>query len=250
MRDNLQQDKRAQVLGCYIDRVDMQEALDRIALFIKQGRSAMVVTLNAEIIYRAMEYQELQTAINRAELITPDGIGVIWAGKILGLSFPERVTGIDLLHALCRQAAENKWRLFLLGAAPQVAEQAGAKLAEEFPGLIICGVRDGYFKEQEEDDLIDAINKARPDIVAVALGAPKQEFWMSKYKNVIKASVMIGVGGSLDVLSGLKKRAPQWIIKLNMEWLYRLLCEPGRWKRQMALPLFIIMVLKRKLFAD
>jgi len=210
----------------------------------------MVITLNAEMIYRAVYDQELQSIINRAALITPDGIGVIWAGKILGLSFPERVTGIDLLYSLCRQAADKKWRIFLFGAAPLVADLAGEKLREEFPGLIICGVQDGYFSEQEEAGIVDAINEAKPDILAVALGSPKQELWMDKYKHDLSSAVMIGVGGSLDVLSGRKKRAPKRFIKMNLEWLYRLICEPGRLKRQIALPLFMIRVLKSKYFVN
>lgn len=248
MQDNVPGHNRAALLGCYIDRVDMQQALNRIEGYINDKQSASVVTLNAEIIYRALKDQELHAIINRAALVTPDGVGILWAGKILGVPFPDRVTGIDLLYALCRQAALKKWSIYLLGAGPSVAQQAGDRLQAEFAGLNICGIRDGYFSEQEEPRIIEEINQARPDIIAVGLGAPKQEFWIDRHRHQLHAAVMIGVGGSLDVLAGVKQRAPDWAIKLNLEWLYRLVREPSRIKRQMALPLFVLTVLRHKFF--
>ena len=248
MQDGRINYNRASMLGCSIDQVDMRQTLLRIGELIEQGDPAIVITLNAEIIYRALENPKLRSIINRAALVTPDGVGVIWAGKILGLVFPERVTGIDLLHVLCGQAAVKQWRIFLLGAAPQVAEQAAKRLMDEYPGLMICGFRDGYFSEQEEAALLEDINGTRPDIVAVALGSPKQEYWMDKHQQAIKTSVMLGVGGSLDVLAGIKKRAPDWVIRMNLEWLYRLICEPSRWRRQLVLPMFVIRVIKSKYF--
>jgi N-acetylglucosaminyldiphosphoundecaprenol N-acetyl-beta-D-mannosaminyltransferase len=248
MEDKLPNRDRAEVLGCYIDLVDMEQALSRIEAFINHKHTAEVMTLNSEIIYRARQDHALKTIINRTALVTPDGIGVLWAGKKLGTQFPERVTGIDLLQALCRQAAAKEWRIFFLGAAPEVAQQAADRLRQEFTGLNICGVQDGYFGLHEEADIIEEINRTQPDIIAVGFGAPKQEFWIDRHRHQLQAPVMIGVGGSLDVLAGVKKRAPQWVINLNLEWLYRLVREPSRWKRQLSLPLFVWAVLQHKYF--
>jgi len=202
--------------------------------------------LNAEIVYQAQEDPELLNIINEADLVTPDGIGIVWAGQKLGYPLRERVTGIDLLYNLCAEAAQEGWKIYFLGAAPGVAEAAARQLCFTYPGLKICGWHDGYFSDEEVNGIINNIRELQPDLLFVALGAPKQEFWIKQYKQEINVPVLIGVGGSFDVVAGIKERAPKWMIKANLEWLYRLLKEPSRFKRQLALPKFVMLVLKKK----
>ncbi|MDR1160095.1 MAG: WecB/TagA/CpsF family glycosyltransferase [Syntrophomonadaceae bacterium] len=249
MQDSLTAKNRIDILGCCIDKVTMEQALETIEKLVQNKQPAPIVTLNAEIIYRAYKDQNLRRVINQAALITPDGIGAVWAGKILGHPFPERVAGIDLFYSICKRAVEKKWRIFLLGASPGIAEMAAEKMRADFAGVNICGVQDGYFKTETIPYIIEQINNSRPDILAVGLGSPKQEYWISKYKDQINVSVFIGLGGSFDVIAGIKKRAPGWIIRLNLEWLYRLIKEPSRFKRQLALPLFAWTVFKYRFHA-
>ncbi|MGI6413273.1 MAG: WecB/TagA/CpsF family glycosyltransferase [Syntrophomonadaceae bacterium] len=233
------------ILGCQLDAVDMREALDRIENMVKNRRVAsQVITLNAEMAVHAFDNPQLQGVINRAALVTPDGIGIIWAAKRMGYQLPVRVTGIDLVYHLCQMAAKNGYKVFLLGARPGIAEMASAQLVKRYPNLNICGYQDGYFNNSEE--VIKRIKDLAPDILLVALGSPKQELWINAYKDQIKVPVSIGVGGSFDVVSGAKKRAPKLFIRLNMEWLYRLIKEPSRIKRQLVLPRFVWMVMKNR----
>lgn len=238
--------EKALILGAHVDIVDFEQALQRIKQLITAGTPAHIITLNAEILYLAKENEDLLKIINAADLVTPDGIGIVWAGKKLGYSFTERVTGIDLLYKICAAAAQESWRIYLLGAAPTVAETAADKLAQQYPGLKICGHHDGYFAADETDRIIKDIKESRPDILFVALGAPKQEFWIKEHKEELAVPVSIGVGGSFDVVAGIKERAPEWAIKANLEWLYRLVKEPSRIKRQLVLPKFMVEVLKQK----
>lgn len=238
---------KADILGCQVDLVDSRSALERIKKFIEHRQHAHVITLNAEIVYEAQDNQELKTIINHADMVTPDGIGIVWGGRQLGHNIKERVTGIDLLYKICEQAVENKWKLYLLGASPGIADKAAAKLEESYPGLNIVGTRHGYFNDNDMETIIKDIQSKEADILFVALGAPRQEYWIREYKDILKVPVNIGVGGSFDVIAGEKKRAPQWMIKLNIEWLYRLISEPSRIKRQMALPKFAALIIKEKL---
>lgn len=240
------QNSKAVILGCMIDRVNRIQALQHIGKLIAEDRPGQIITLNAEIVYQAQKSPALREIINNASLVTPDGIGVVWGGRQLGCPFPERVTGIDLLQTLCQEAASHEWPVFLLGAAPGIADEAARQLSQRYPGLPVCGTHHGYFQERETQMVLDAIKKARPRILFVALGAPRQEFWIHTHMEELQVPVNIGVGGSFDVAAGLKKRAPEWIIRLNLEWLYRLLAEPSRWKRQLALPCFVLAILRTR----
>lgn len=237
---------KIEILGCYIDEVDNKSALKKAEDLILKGVPAHVITLNAEIAYAASDDDELKDIINQADLVTPDGIGIVWAARRKGHDLKERVTGIEMVYNLCRLAQEKGYKVFMLGAAPGVAEKAAQNLIKTYPGLIVCGTRDGYFKEEEIDQVVDEIKKASPHILLVALGAPKQEFFIRKHKDRLGVPLCLGVGGSFDVISGEKKRAPRFMIKLNLEWLYRLLSEPARIKRQMALPKFVFKTLREK----
>lgn len=237
---------KIEILGCNIDIVDSKEALRKAEEIIMQGIPAQVITLNAEIAYAASNDENLRKVINEAALVTPDGIGIVWAARRKGCHLKERVTGIDMVYNLCYLASHKGYKIFMLGAAPGVADEAGKKLQEMYPGLIICGSRDGYFKEEEIGEVIRQVREAAPDILMVALGAPKQEFFINRYLKELGVPLCLGVGGSFDVIAGIKKRAPSFMIKLNLEWLYRLLSEPSRFKRQLALPKFVVKVLKEE----
>lgn len=238
---------KAEIMGCKIDIVNNNQALEIIEDIIREGKPGQVITLNAEIVYQARENRPLRELINRARLVTPDGIGIVWGGRQLGYHFPERVTGIDLVAAVCNRAAERCWKVYLLGAAPGVADKAAQELQKRFPGLNICGTQHGYFQPEENQRIVENIKAAEPAILFVALGAPKQEFWIDSLKEEMQVPLSIGVGGSFDVIAGLKKRAPAFFIRLNLEWLYRLVGEPSRWKRQLALPRFAISILRARL---
>ncbi|MEN6350092.1 MAG: WecB/TagA/CpsF family glycosyltransferase [Syntrophomonas sp.] len=235
---------KANILGCFIDLLDMKQALLKIEEIIKMGRPAQIITLNAEIVYKARNDEKLKKIINSASLVTPDGIGIVWAARWLGYKIGSRVTGIDMVYNLCQMAAQKGWKLYFFGAAPGMAEKAGERLQNQYPGLNICGYRNGYFNDEDVPGIIKKIKEASPHILLVALGAPKQEFFIEKYKKELGVPVCIGVGGSFDVLAGVKKRAPGIFIRLNLEWLYRLLAEPSRFRRQLALPRFAWLVIK------
>ncbi len=239
--------QQADILGCQVDLVDLNQAVGEVAALLNTGgKAAHIITVNAEILYEASKSPELTEVINSAHMVTPDGIGVVWAASQLG-GYPQgRVTGIELLEALCQKGARQGWRIFFFGAAPGVAEQAAHKLSSRYPGLLIAGTINGYFTPENEGDIIAAIKSVAPDILCVGLGAPRQEYWINQHREELDVPVCIGVGGSFDVLSGLKRRAPTLMIKLNLEWLYRLVSEPSRIKRQMALPKFVWKILRQK----
>ena len=242
----MEKQAKADILGCRVDILGSEEAISRTREMIYRSKPGHIITLNAEIVYQAQSSQELRETINGADLVTPDGIGIVWGGKKLGYDFRERVTGIDLLYRLCQAAPAEGWKIYLLGSAPGVAEEAAHRLIEANPGLQIAGTRDGYFSEEDIPELIKKIKELSPHILFVAMGAPKQEYWIKKYKDILGVPACIGVGGSLDVIAGHKKRAPGWMIKLNLEWLYRLLSEPSRFQRQLVLPKFMSLILKSR----
>lgn len=235
---------RIDVLGVTFDNVNMEQAVERAAGMIAEGTFHYAVTPNAEFVQRAEKDELFRGALNRADLVLPDGIGVIYAAKILGTPLQERVPGCDFAAALCDWMAENQKKLFLLGAKPGVAEQAARNLEQAHPGLTVCGTHDGYFKE--DGAVVEAIRAAGADVVFVCLGAPKQENWMIERGPETGASFLIGLGGSLDVFAGNVKRAPEIWQKLGLEWLYRLLKQPSRIGRMAKLPLFLVSAVKAK----
>jgi len=242
--------KFANILGARVDLVNTSESLDRIKQFIVARQSAHVITLNAEIVYQAQNDPGLLSIINSADLVTPDGIGIVWAGRRLGYPFEERVSGIDLLYLICERAPQEGWKIYFLGAAPGIADEAARQLTQKYPAINICGIHDGYFSEEQQQSMLEEIKALQPDILFVALGAPGQEYWIHKYRQAIEVPVAIGVGGSFDVIAGIKSRAPEWMIRANLEWLYRLLKEPSRLKRQMALPKFVLLILRHSLYKN
>ncbi|MDD4400470.1 MAG: WecB/TagA/CpsF family glycosyltransferase, partial [Desulfitobacteriaceae bacterium] len=212
------------------------ETVAYIRQAIREQRYIRVVTANPEMIYAAQHDQGLAELINSAEIVTADGIGVVWAVRKLGSSIKERVTGIDLVQALLPIAHSDKWRVFFLGGKPGVAESAAQKVSKDYPGLIWQAYH-GYFQPPEEEQLLRRIKDFRPDLLLVGMGIPKQEYWIYTHQGL--AAVSIGVGGSFDVLAGLVLRAPNWIRNWHLEWLYRIWREPWRWRRQLVLPRFV-----------
>jgi len=244
---HMNKEQQADILGCQVDLVNLSQVLQDIETFLCTDKEpAQIITVNAEILYEASKNRKLKEVINAAQMVTPDGIGVVWAARQLGYNPQGRVTGIELLEAVCREGAKQGWKIFFLGAAPGVAEQAARELNKRYQGLKITGTIDGYFAPENEEDIIAAIKSSSPDILFVGLGAPRQEYWINDYKEQLQIPVCIGVGGSFDVISGLKKRAPAFMIRLNLEWLYRLISEPSRVKRQMALPKFVLSIFQQK----
>lgn len=239
--------ERLKILGAWIDVLTLGEAEERVAAMVREGRPRQVVTLNPEILYRANREPALLDLINRASLVTADGVGIVWAARLAGKSVPERVTGIDLFLRLAARAAKEGWRVFLLGGAPGVAEEAAAALCRKHPGLVIAGTYHGYFPLESskkgfespgEPDVVEMIRRARPHLLFVGMGAPRQEEFIARNLKNLDVPVAMGVGGSFDVLAGRVKRPPVWMQRLHLEWLGRLLREPRRWRRMLVLPRF------------
>ena len=236
-------DQSINVLGVKMSTMTMDETVKKLAEYLGDGKVHTVYTPNSEIIYMAYKDDEFKKVLNSADIKTPDGIGAVYASKILKKPLSERVAGYDLMHAFLKYAAQKGARVFLFGSKPGVAENAGKMLCEKYSGLVICGTRDGYFKDEQTDEIINMINDSNPDIVLVCLGAPKQEKWIYTNKDKINKGIMMGLGGSLDTLTGVTQRAPEIWQKLGLEWAYRLVKEPTRIGRMMALPRFGLTVL-------
>jgi N-acetylglucosaminyldiphosphoundecaprenol N-acetyl-beta-D-mannosaminyltransferase len=235
------------ILGVRVARMGMSEVLEWIRIMIDQGKPRHIVTANAEIIYKAYREQDFNRLIANADLVTADGSGVVWASKTLGQPVPERVTGIDLIYKLFACAEVKGWRIYLLGAKSLVVEKAVLNTLGKYPKLHICGYQHGYYYQEEEEKLVSNIAKEKPDILLVALGAPKQEQFIQRYIKELNVPISIGVGGSFDVLAGVAQRAPEVMQKYGLEWLYRLYKDPKRYKRMLALPKFVLAVLRQKL---
>jgi len=235
---------RINVLGVGFDNVTMAEAVDRGMELLGQEGAHYVVTPNPEIVEVCRENPEAMEAVNGADLVLADGIGVIKGAAMLGMPLKERCPGIEFAAGLMEKMAGEGLSLFLLGAKPGVAEQAAEKLAEQYPGLKIAGTHDGYFKE--DGPVVETIRSSGADCVFVCLGAPKQEFWMRKNGSATGAKLLCGLGGSLDVFAGTVERAPKFFRDHGLEWFYRLCKDPKRIGRMMKLPLFLIHVKQEK----
>lgn len=230
--------KRRDVLGVGFDSLTMNEAVESAMRLIEERGAHYVVTPNPEIVMLARKTPELGKALEGAALVLPDGVGITISASILGRPMAARLPGIDFAGAVMARLAQRGGSVYLFGAKPGVAERAGERLRERFPGLIICGCADGYF--EDDAPIIADIKAKAPDLLLVCLGAPKQEFWMRKNEGLPGVGLMIGLGGSLDVFSGDVDRAPESWQKLGIEWLHRLIKEPWRIGRMSKLPFFVI----------
>ncbi|MBR3497986.1 MAG: WecB/TagA/CpsF family glycosyltransferase [Selenomonadaceae bacterium] len=238
--------ERVEILGVKVDAVTMAEAVARVENLIAEKNSSLVATANAEMILNATHDAELKKILNAANLVVPDGAGTVWAARHLGKQMPERVAGFDLVQELMKISPARGIKFFLFGAAPGIADKAKLKAEALYPGIKIVGTRNGYFKAEDEPEIISQIKNSRADILLAALGVPKQEKWLFKYKDELKVPVSIGVGGTFDVMAGVVKRAPLWMQKARLEWLFRAMLQPSRAGRLLALPKFVWKVHKQK----
>ena len=234
--------ERVEILGVKVDAVTMAQAVERVQELISARKPSIVATANAEMLMRATHDAELHQILNAAELVVPDGAGTVWAAHHLGYEMPERVAGYDLVQELLKLAPKKSQRIFFFGSAPGIAEKAKAKAETLYPGIEIAGTRNGFFTSADEPEIIAQIRNSRADILLAALGVPKQEKWLAAHKSELNVPVSIGVGGTLDVMAGAVRRAPKWMQRAKLEWLFRAMLQPSRAGRLIALPKFVLKV--------
>ena len=236
------------ILDVAIHDVTEDEAVAWVDRFIQAGRPCQVITANPEFVMAAQKDVEFRAAINAADLVVPDGVGLILAGRLLRHPFRGRVPGVELTRRLAALCAARGYRLFLLGAAPGVAGDAALRLQQECPGLAVAGTYAGSPAPEEAADVVARVRAAAPQLLLVAYGAPQQDLWLHRNLPHLGAMVGIGVGGTFDYISGRVPRAPAWMRRLGLEWLHRLVRQPRRWRRMLALPVFGWQVLRRALW--
>lgn len=228
-----------------VDGVTFEQTVALIEAFIADGRPRQITTVNPEFIMTAQRDAEFRAVINGCALALPDGVGVWWASRHLGRPLRERVPGVDLVLRLAQESAARGYRVYLLGAMPGVAERAAAGLQQRYPGVAVAGTFAGSPRPEEDADLVARIRAQRPDILLVAFGAPAQDHWIARNLDALGVPVAIGVGGSFDYIAGVQPLAPQWLRDLGLEWLHRLITQPWRWRRMLALPSFVWHVLRQ-----
>ena len=238
--------KKVTILGVPVDAITMGEAVARIDGFIEKRTPVLVATANAEMLMRATHDGALRRILQGAAMVTPDGAGTVWAAHHLGHAMPERVAGYDMVQELMREAPAKHRRIFFFGSAPGVADKAKKKAEQLYPGIEIVGTRNGFFTAADEPAIIEEIKAAHPDILLAALGVPKQEKWLAKHLGQLGVPVAIGVGGTFDVMAGVMKRAPRWMQRAKLEWLFRGMMQPKRAGRLLALPRFVLKVHAQK----
>lgn len=246
--------EKVSIFGVNIFNIDFNEATEIVKNFLKEDKIHKIYTPNTEIVMEARDNEEIRAIINSGDLIIADGIGLIYGSRMKKKPLKERVTGFDISMELIDIANKEGYSLYLLGAKPGVAKRAAENLKKDYPNLNVVGHHDGYFKgthigmknHEEEIQVIEEINSLKPDIIFLGLGFPKQELWINEYANKLNSKLIIGNGGVIDIISGDMKRAPDIFIKLNLEWFYRLITNPSRIARQMAIPKFLISVMLDK----
>lgn len=226
----------------------MELTLNKIFTYINSSETHCIFTPNAEIIMSAKKNKDLHKILSSADILVPDGAGVVLASKILGRRLKEKVSGVDITKNLLKSNQANNINFCLFGGKPGVAEKASENILKSNPAINITGCFNGYFSSSEENKLIDNINRTNPDIIFIGLGSPKQEEWIYKNKHLLNAKVLIGVGGAIDILAGTAKLAPEFMRRNGLEWLYRLYREPWRFKRMLVLPVFIIQAIFKRIF--
>ncbi|MEK4981497.1 WecB/TagA/CpsF family glycosyltransferase [Bacillus sp. FSL K6-6540] len=227
-------------------KLSMKDTVKYLTEAVQSGQPHHVITANPIMVMTAVNNPEYKEMMQRAEIIVPDGTGIVWAAGVGGDPLEGRVTGFELLHELLKVGETYRWKFFLLGTTSEVIQEAAERLQMQYPAAIICGCRDGFFGPDEDAAVIEQIRAASPDILFVARGADNQEPWIAQHKQALQVPVVMGVGGSFDIISGKLKRAPKVFQKLRLEWFYRLLKEPTRYKRMLALPKFVVKVLREK----
>jgi N-acetylglucosaminyldiphosphoundecaprenol N-acetyl-beta-D-mannosaminyltransferase len=246
-------DRTVNILGVRVDRIDFADLLDHIGWWVVQHREhgdaqpcRQVCTVNPEFIVDAHSDTAFAGVLRRADLRVPDGVGVLWAANLLGATLHERVTGSDGIYRIAERAAQRGWRVFFLGAAPGVALRVAEILRELYPGLMVVGAYDGSPSDAGWPPIAAWLRSTQPDILFVAYGHPKQDFWIDRHRAELPAAVALGVGGAFDFVAGVAVRAPLWMRRLGLEWLHRLILQPWRWRRMSKLPRFAVLVLRQK----
>lgn len=234
------------IFGIPFSKLNMNDTVKYLTEAVISGRPHQVITANPIMVMAALDDPEYKKMMQNADLIVPDGSGIVWAAGVGGDPLTERVTGFDMLHELMKVGENYRWKFYLLGTTPEVIQEAAERLQMQYPAAIIAGYRDGFFGPEQDDEVIEGIRAVSPDLLFVARGADTQEPWIARYKERLGVPVMMGVGGSFDIISGKSKRAPKVFQKLRLEWFYRLLKEPTRFKRMLALPKFAVKVLREK----
>ncbi len=232
-----------EVAGVRVQALDTRQALSAIEGLLSDGQPHQVVTVNAEFVVRARRDEAFRRVLNASDLAIIDGMGVVFALRFLHGVRTTRVGGADIIPDLARLAAEKKWPVFLLGAMPGVAEAAAKRLVELAPGLLISGTYSGSPDPSQEEEILARVRSGRTRVLLVAFGAPAQDIWIARNLSHLGPCVAIGVGGAFDYIAGLVPRAPVWMRRAGLEWLYRLIRQPWRWRRQLALPLFVYLAL-------
>jgi N-acetylglucosaminyldiphosphoundecaprenol N-acetyl-beta-D-mannosaminyltransferase len=237
----------SEILGIRIHNVTMNETIARLEHMSLSGGSHHLATVNPEFVILAQRDAAFRNILNSVSLSLPDGIGILLASRILGVPMQERVAGVDVISRFAEVAGKKNLRIFLLGAAPGVAEEAARVLESRNSGLKIAGTYAGSPDPREDETIRGLIRAAKPHVVLVAYGAPKQEFWIARNLAHLDVPVAIGVGGSFDFIAGVTARAPLWMQSAGLEWLHRLVHHPSRWRRMLALPRFAGYVLLDRL---
>lgn len=239
------EDKFVPILGVNFIHTTMKDMVECLKQRMLANQKGFVVTANPEIVMKTLEDAAYKQYIEKADYVTADGIGVVKGAQILGKPLPERVAGYDLMRNLLAVLEEQKLKLYMLGAQEETIEKAVQTIQKEYPNIQIAGYHHGFF-DWEDPAIINEIKESKPDLILVALGVPRQEKWIAEHIDQVEKGVFIGVGGSFDVLAGTVKRAPEFWQKLNLEWFYRLLKQPSRWRRMLALPHFALKVIGQR----
>jgi len=237
---------KVHIFGIPFSKMDMKATVQYLTDRINAREQTHVITANPIMVMSALEQPSYKEMMLKSDLIVPDGAGIVWAAQKGGDPVAERVTGIELLHELLKVGEEHHWKVYLLGTTQEIIEAAAQSLQMQYPQVRIVGCRNGYFKAADDDEVIHTIAELQPDLLFVARGAETQEPWIVKHRAALGVPLIMGVGGSFDVISGKLKRAPEWIQRLRVEWLFRLLQEPKRLPRMMVLPKFMLKVMRNK----
>jgi N-acetylglucosaminyldiphosphoundecaprenol N-acetyl-beta-D-mannosaminyltransferase len=246
--ETAQAPERVDVLGCPVDVLTMEQTVERCLALVERGGPAQHVVVNAAKLVAYNDDPRMAAIIRGCAIVNADGQAVVWGARMLGRPLPERVAGIDLMHELMDAAAQRGLGVYLLGAREQVLAQAVERLRERHPGLRVAGTHHGWFGDDESADVVDAIRAARPDLLFVAMSSPRKEYWLSEHLEATAVPFAMGVGGAFDVVAGLTRRAPRWMQRTGLEWLYRLLQEPRRlWRRYLVSNTRFALLLLRQL---
>lgn len=232
------------LLGVRVHHATLPQAVEAVRGLLQAGGVHQIITVNGTMLVRAAQEERVRRVLNEAALAVSDGAGVLLTARLLGRPAFTRVPGVELVEALCAMAAADGYRVFLLGAAPGVAEAAAQALRRQHPGLAVAGVLHGYMSDDAA--VVEQVRRASPHLLFVAMGFPRQEFWIAEHRDHLGVPVNMGVGGTFDVLSGRVSRAPRWVQHLALEWVYRLMQEPRRWRTAAGLPRLIWLALRER----